>query len=118
VSTARTRIEREFDPDAVRRLKATADSDLTVGGADLAAQAIEAGLVDEYQLFLVPVVVGAGKRAFPISNVRVKSRVAGRTPFRQRDDFRPVPRSGVTVATRTFAVREEAIPDRGDRNRV
>jgi dihydrofolate reductase len=71
VSTARTRIEREFDPDAVRRLKATADSDLTVGGADLAAQAIEAGLVDEYHLFLVPVVVGAGKRAFPEKNVRV-----------------------------------------------
>jgi dihydrofolate reductase len=71
VSTARTRIEREFDPDAVRRLKATADSDLTVGGADLAAQAIEAGVVDEYQLFLVPVVVGAGKRAFPEKNVGV-----------------------------------------------
>ena len=71
VSTARTRIEREFDPEAVRRLKATADSDLTVGGPDLAAQAIEAGLVDEYQLFLVPVVVGAGKRAFPEKNVRV-----------------------------------------------
>lgn len=70
-STARTRIERGFDPEAVRRMKATADRDLSVGGADLAAQAIEAGLVDEYQLFLVPVVVGGGKRSLPDSGVRV-----------------------------------------------
>jgi dihydrofolate reductase len=67
VSSARTRIERTFDPDAVRKLKATAARDLAVGGADLAAQAIGAGLVDEYHLFLVPVVVGAGKRALPDS---------------------------------------------------
>jgi dihydrofolate reductase len=65
VASARTRIEREFDPEAVRQLKATADADLTVGGPDLAGQAIEAGLVDEYQLFLVPVVVGGGKRSLP-----------------------------------------------------
>jgi dihydrofolate reductase len=64
-SSARTRIEREFDPGAVRQLKATAGRDLTVGGPELAAQAIEAGLVDEYQLLLVPVVVGGGKRALP-----------------------------------------------------
>jgi dihydrofolate reductase len=69
-SSAMTRIEREFDPEAVRRLKATADSDLAVGGARLAAEAIEAGLVDEYHLFLVPVVVGGGKRSLP-DNVRV-----------------------------------------------
>jgi len=68
-SSARTRIERVFDPEAVRQLKATATRDLTVGGAELAAQAIEAGLVDEYHLFLVPVVVGSGKRF--LDNVRM-----------------------------------------------
>src|SRR5437762_258368 len=65
VSSARTRIERDFDPEEVRRLKESARADLTVGGADLAGQAIEAGLVDEYRLFVVPVLVGGGKRAFP-----------------------------------------------------
>jgi dihydrofolate reductase len=69
-TSARTRIQREFDPEAVRQLKATAGRDLTVGGAVLAALAIEAGLVDEYHLFLVPVVVGGGKRALP-SGVRM-----------------------------------------------
>ncbi len=64
-STARTRIERDFDPEAVRRLKATADRDLTVGGPALAAQAFAAGLVDECHLFLAPVVVGDGNRALP-----------------------------------------------------
>jgi dihydrofolate reductase len=64
-SSARTSIEREFDVDAVRRLKETASRDLTVGGHELAAQAIAAGVVDELQLFLVPVVVGGGKRALP-----------------------------------------------------
>jgi dihydrofolate reductase len=65
VATARTRLEREFDPESVRRLKAGASRDLGVGGAELAAAAIRAGLVDELQLFLVPVVVGAGKPALP-----------------------------------------------------
>ena len=63
--TARTRVERDFDPDQVRKLKEAADRDLTVGGAHLAAQAIAAGLVDEYQLFVVPAVVGGGTRALP-----------------------------------------------------
>jgi dihydrofolate reductase len=63
--TARTRIEREFDPDAVRRVKETAGHDLTVGGAVLAAEAFRAGLVDELQLFLTPVLVGGGKHALP-----------------------------------------------------
>ena len=65
VSSARTRIERDFDPEAVRRMKATARRDITVGGPDLAAQAIEAGLVDDCHLFLTPIVVGGGKRSFP-----------------------------------------------------
>jgi len=65
VSSARTRIERTFDADAVRRLKAESDSDLTVDGPNLAAQAIAAGLVDEYHLFITTSVVGGGKRFFP-----------------------------------------------------
>ena len=65
VSSARTRIEHDFDPQAVRRLKETAASDLSVGGAELAGQAVAAGLVDELQLLLTPVVVGGGKRALP-----------------------------------------------------
>jgi dihydrofolate reductase len=65
VSSARTRLEREFDPDAVRRLKKDAGLDVTVGGPRLAAQALEAGLVDECHLFLNPVVVGGGTRALP-----------------------------------------------------
>jgi dihydrofolate reductase len=65
VSSTRTRIERDFDPEAVRRLKASAERDVTVGGPDLAAQALRAGLVDECHLFLSPVVVGGGKRALP-----------------------------------------------------
>jgi dihydrofolate reductase len=69
-STARTRIERDFDPGAVRRLKAAADRDLSVGGPALAAQALAAGLVDECRLFLSPVLVGGGNPAFP-SKVRV-----------------------------------------------
>jgi dihydrofolate reductase len=63
--TARTRVERDFDPDQVRKLKEAADRDLTVGGAHLAAQAIAAGLVDEYQVFVVPAIVGGGTRALP-----------------------------------------------------
>jgi dihydrofolate reductase len=63
-ASARTRIERDFDPDAVRRLKEAAAADLTVGGPELAAQALGAGLVDECHLFLSPVVVGGGTRAF------------------------------------------------------
>ena len=63
--TARTRIERAFDPEAIRQLKAQSDRDVTVGGPELAAQAIRAGLVDDYQMFVVPVVVGAGKQSLP-----------------------------------------------------
>jgi dihydrofolate reductase len=65
VSTAKTRLERSFDPDSVRDMKAAATSDLTVGGANVAAHAFKAGLVDECQLFIHPVLVGGGKRALP-----------------------------------------------------
>ena len=65
MSTARTRIERNFDPGMIRQLKSATQHDMTVGGAGLAGQAIKAGLVDELQLILVPIVVGGGKRALP-----------------------------------------------------
>jgi dihydrofolate reductase len=65
VSTARTNLEREFDPAAVAELKANAASDLSIGGPHLAAQAIAAGLVDECHLLLSPVVVGGGNAALP-----------------------------------------------------
>jgi dihydrofolate reductase len=65
VSSARTRIEHTFNPGMIRQLKQAADRDMTVGGADLAGQALMAGLVDELQLFLVPVAVGGGKPALP-----------------------------------------------------
>ncbi len=64
-ATPRTRIERTFDPAVVGRWKATGSHDMTVGGATLASEALRAGLVDELQLFAVPVVVGGGKRALP-----------------------------------------------------
>jgi dihydrofolate reductase len=65
VSSARTRIERSFDPDAVRRLKDESDRDLSIDGPTIAAQAIAAGLVDDYHLFITTSVVGGGKRFFP-----------------------------------------------------
>jgi dihydrofolate reductase len=64
-SSARTRIERDFDAGSVRELKEAAQDDISVGGAELAGQAIEFRLVDEYHVILVPVLVGGGKRAFP-----------------------------------------------------
>jgi dihydrofolate reductase len=64
-SSTRTRIERDFEPEAVRQLKATAERDLTVGGPDLAAQALKAGLVDEIHLVVASVVVGGGIEALP-----------------------------------------------------
>lgn len=65
VSTAKTTLEPEFDPEAVRRMKSEAESDISIGGPGLAATAIRAGLVDEYHLFAGPVVVGGGKHWLP-----------------------------------------------------
>ena len=66
VATAKTRLERDFDPGAVREMKARADRDITVGGPVLAAEALRAGLVDEIRLLVCPVVVGGGKKALPV----------------------------------------------------
>jgi dihydrofolate reductase len=71
VSTERTRLERAFDPDAVREIKASSERDLLIGGPDLAAQAIRAGLVDEWHLFVAPIVVGGGTSWLP-GGVRVE----------------------------------------------
>ncbi len=81
VSSDRTRVERDFDPDAVRQMKARAERDITVGGPALAAHAISAGLVDECHLFIAPVVVGGGKPALP-TKVRLKLELLDRRRFR------------------------------------
>jgi dihydrofolate reductase len=81
VSTARTRIERSFDPETIRRLKTAAGRDLAIGGPDLAASAFRAGLVDECHLFLAPIVVGAGKRSFP-GDVRLDLELVDERRFR------------------------------------
>ena len=79
-SSERTRIEREFVPDEVRRLKAAAERDLSVGGAGLAGQAIAAGLVDELHFFVVPVVVGGGTRFLP-ADVRLRLELVAERRF-------------------------------------
>ena len=81
VSNARTRIEREFDPAVIRRLKASSERDITVGGPTLAAQALHAGLVDECHFFLNPVVVGGGTRSLP-DGIRQDLDLVGQRRFR------------------------------------
>ncbi|MGZ8667364.1 MAG: dihydrofolate reductase family protein [Solirubrobacterales bacterium] len=66
VESDRTRIQREFDPEAVRRMKDSDSGEISIGGPELASQALATGLIDELHLFLVPVLVGSGKRALPI----------------------------------------------------
>lgn len=73
VSTPRTRLEREFDPQAIRDLKARSARDITIGGPTLARQAIRDGLVDEYRLLVVPAMIGGGRQ------------VLGGGPFTQVD---------------------------------
>jgi dihydrofolate reductase len=81
VSSAKTRIERDLDTDAIQRLKETSGSDITIGGAELAGQAIAAGLVDELHLLLGPIVVGGGKRALP-DNTRAQLQLMDERRFR------------------------------------
>jgi dihydrofolate reductase len=80
-SSGRTRIESEFDTDAIRRLKETSGSDITIGGAELAGKAIRAGLLDECHLFLTPIMVGGGKRALP-EGVRIPLELLGEHRFK------------------------------------
>jgi dihydrofolate reductase len=81
VPSAKTRLESEFDPKVIREMKDACERDITVGGPNLAAQAFNAGLVDECQLFLTPVVVGGGKRSLP-SNVRLDLELLSERRFR------------------------------------
>lgn len=71
VSTRKTQLERSFDPETVRRLKETIEHDIIIGGPELAAHAFRAGLIDEYHLFLAPIIVGSGKKSLP-DNVRLE----------------------------------------------
>jgi len=80
-SSVRTRIERDFDPAAIRRLKESSARDISVGGAQLAGEAMAAGLVDECHLFLGPIVIGGGKRALP-DDVRVRLELLDEHRFR------------------------------------
>ena len=114
VSTARTRIERDFNPEAIRQMKALARQDLIVGGPDLAAQAFKAGLVDACHLFVAPMVVGGGKQSLP-DDVRLKLELLDERRFRSgivylfyrtmtyprapspEKDSRDLPRRGVWV---------------------
>lgn len=65
-SSKRTRVEREFDPEAIRAVKTESDVDLSVGGVEIAGEAVRAGLVDDVHLLLAPILVGGGKRALPV----------------------------------------------------
>jgi len=71
VSTRKTQIERNFEPEAIRRLKDSVQQDIHIGGAELAAQAFRSGLIDECNLFITPIIVGGGKAALP-DNVRLE----------------------------------------------
>ena len=79
-ASARTRIERDFEPEAVRQMKALGGRDISVGGPGLAAQALRAGLVDECHLLVAPIVVGGGNQALP-DNVRLELELQGERSF-------------------------------------
>lgn len=81
VPSARTRIERDFDQDAIQQLKQSSGADISIGGAELAGHAFGAGLVDECHLFLCPIVVGGGKRALP-DNIRAQLELLDERRFR------------------------------------
>jgi dihydrofolate reductase len=81
LSSARTRIQREFDQHAIRQLKHSSETDIAIGGAELAGHALSAGLVDECHLFLCPIVVGGGKRVLP-DNTRAQLELLDQRQFR------------------------------------
>ena len=80
VATARTRLEREFDPEGIRQMKKRSERDISIGGPHLAAEAIKAGLVDEYHLLVAPVVVGGGNQALP-NGVRLELELVNERRF-------------------------------------
>ncbi|MFC3800933.1 dihydrofolate reductase family protein [Cohnella sp. GCM10012308] len=80
-TSAKTKVEREFDPDAIRRLKASSEADMTIGGPELAGQAMRAGLIDECHLLLNPIVLGGGKPALP-DNLRMQLELLSERRFR------------------------------------
>jgi len=100
-SSARTRIERRFDAESVRQLKASSGRDISVGGPALAAQALRAGLVDECQLFVTPVVVG-GRHAVPARRTPPESRSAGRASIQQWRGAPPLPHRDMTADGHTI----------------
>ncbi len=81
LSTRKTQLERTFDPETIRQLKATSEHDILIGGPELAAQAFRAGLIDECHLFLLPILVGGGKSALP-DNVRLELELLAEHRFR------------------------------------
>lgn len=80
VSSARTRIDREFNPDAIRKLKESSRAHITIGGPNLAKQAMSMGLVDECHLLVHPIILGAGKRALP-DNFRMRLQLLNERHF-------------------------------------
>ena len=80
ISTRKTQLEQTFDPKAIRQLKEAVGHEILIGGPELAAHAFRAGLIDEYHLFLVPILVGGGKSALP-DNVRLKLELLEERPF-------------------------------------
>ena len=81
ISTRKTQLERTFDPEAIRQLKATSEHDILIGGPELAAHAFRAGLIDECHLFLVPILLGGSKSALP-DNVRLEFELLEERRFR------------------------------------
>jgi dihydrofolate reductase len=80
ISSAKTELQRQFDPEAVRQLKARSSRDLAVGGPGLAAEAFKAGLVDDVHLFVAPMIVGGGTAALP-EDVRLKLKLLDERRF-------------------------------------
>ena len=102
VTSAKTRIEREFDVEAIQGLKAAAERDIGIGGPELAGEAIKAGLVDDYHLFVSPIVVGGGNPSLP-SDARVELSCRS-TPLRQRRDPSALPRHRLSAGPLDRAV--------------
>jgi dihydrofolate reductase len=81
VSTRRTQVERNFDPEAIRQLKKAVEQDVLIGGPELAAQAFQSGLIDECHLFIAPIILGGGKQSLP-DNVRLELELLEERRFR------------------------------------